>query len=70
MEHEPSMPSQDEQLFQLANALGEIRDSWVMISSALMDVMTDLPSAARDEVLTEVELCLCRISESSRRSFD
>lgn len=70
MEREPSMPSPDEQLIQLANALGEIRDSWVMISCALKDVMTDMPSAARDEVLTEVERYLCRVREFSRRSFD
>jgi hypothetical protein len=72
MERDPSVPLPDEQLtqFQLANALGDIRDSWVMISSALKDVMTDMPSAGRDEVLTEVERHLCRIRESGRRSFD
>jgi hypothetical protein len=70
MERELSMPSPDQQLIRLAGALGEIRDSWAMISSALKDVMTDIPSAARDEVLTEVDRYFCRLCEANRRSFD
>ncbi len=70
MEREPSLPSPDEQLVQLASALGEIRDSWVMISLALKDVFTETLSAERDEVLTEVNRYLCRLREVNRRSFD
>ncbi len=68
--HKPSKPSPNEQLVQLASALGEIRDSWVMISFALKDIVTEIPSAERDEVLTEVDRYLCRIREASRGSFD
>jgi hypothetical protein len=70
MEREPSLPSPDEQLIQLANALGEIRDSWVMISLALKDVFTETLSAERDEVLTDVNRYLCRLREVNRRSSD
>ena len=70
MEREPSLPSPDEQLIQLASALGEIRDSWVMISLALKDVFTETLSAERDEVLTEVNRYLCRLREDNRRSLD
>jgi hypothetical protein len=70
VEREPLMPSPNEQLIQVASALGEIRDSWVMISLALKDIMTETPSSERDEVLTEVERYLCRLREANRRSFD
>ena len=70
MEHEPSTPSPKKQLNQLARALGDIRDSWVLISLALKDVVTEVPSAARDEVQTEVDRYLCRLSEASRRNVD
>lgn len=70
MEREPSMPLSGEQLIQLAGALGDIRDSWVMISLALKDVVTDTPSPSRDEVLTEVERYLWRLREANRRGFD
>lgn len=70
MEPEPSKPLPDEQLIQLAGALGDIRDSWVMISMALKDVVTEIPSQARDEVLTEVERYLCRLREAKRSGFD
>jgi hypothetical protein len=69
MEHEPSLPLPDERLIQLASALGEIRDSWVMISLAFKDVVTEIPSPARDEVLTEVDRYLCRLREASRSGF-
>ncbi len=70
MEREPSMPLLDEQLIQLACALGKIRDSWVMISLALKDVVTEIPAPARDEVLTEVHRYLCRLREANRSGFD
>lgn len=70
MEPEPSTPFPNEQLIQLAGALGEIRDSWVMISLALKDVVTEIPSTARDEVLAEVERYLCRLRETNRRGFE
>ena len=70
MEREPSMPSPNEQLIQLAGTLGEIRDSWVMISLALKDLVTEIPSPARDEVLTDVGRYLCRFREANRGGFD
>ena len=70
MERDPSMPLPDEQRIQLAGALGEIRDSWVMISLALKDLVTETPSQARDEVLTEVDRYLCRLREANRSGSD
>jgi hypothetical protein len=68
VELEPSMPASNDQFILLANALGEIRDSWVLISLALRDVMTEMPSADRDEILMEVDRYLCRLFEDNRKS--
>ena len=70
MAREPPKPAPDAQLMQLANALDEIRDSWVMISLALKDLVTEVPSTARDEVVTEVDRYLCRLREANRKDFD
>ena len=59
-----------EQLNLLADALGDIRDSCVLISLALTDLLTDAQSTARDEVMIDVDRHLCRIREASRRTFD
>lgn len=70
MGHEPSRPSQDGLPIQLAMALGDIRDSLVMVSCALKDVISEMPSTARDEVIADVERYLCRLKEASRNSLD
>lgn len=70
MESDPSKPLQNGQLIQLVGALEEIRDSFVLISLALKDLMTETPSTARDDVLTEVERYLSRIRKESRKDFD
>jgi hypothetical protein len=36
---------------------------------ALTDLVTEMPSPAEDEVVTEVERYLCRMREASRRDF-
>jgi hypothetical protein len=70
MERDPSKPSQEGQLIQLVGALEEMRDSFMVISLALKDLVTETPSAARDEVLTEVERYLNRMREGSRKNFE
>jgi len=67
MEQNSSNPCPNDQLIKLAGALGSMRDSLVTISMALTDLMTEMPSPARDEVVTEVERYLCRTREASRR---
>lgn len=69
MDHDSShLPNQ--QLTQLADVLGDVRDSWVMISLALKDLMAEAASPERDEVQTEVERYLCRLREANKRNFD
>ena len=70
MERDSSNPCPDEQLIKLAKALGGIRDSLVTVSMALTDLVTELPSPARDEVVMEVERYLCRMRELNRRNLD
>ena len=70
MESDPSKPQQSDQLHKLADALGNMRDSLVTVSLALTDLVTEMPSPARDEVLTEVERYLSRLREANRRYFD
>ena len=70
MEHEPSKTTPNELMLQLADALGEIRDSWVSISLALTDLRVELPTPENDEIMSEVNRYLCRIREADRRSFD
>jgi hypothetical protein len=69
MDHDPShLPN--EQASLLADVLRDMRDSWVMISLALKDLVAEAPSPARDEVRTEVERYLCRMREVNKRNFD
>lgn len=70
MESESSKPVPNVQLHKLAEALGDMRDSLVTISLALTDLVTEMPSPARDEAAIEVERYLARISEANRRGFD
>jgi hypothetical protein len=60
-------PTSSMQLMRLADALCDMRDSWVTISLALTDLVTDTASPERDKVLTEVERYLARIREADRR---
>jgi len=58
--------SSSDRLIELAAALAELRDSWVNMSLALGDMLTEQDSPLRDEVVTEVERYLARLSESVR----
>lgn len=60
-----SQPSN--QMQNLVEALNQLRDSWVNLSLALRDHLTEQASPQRDEVSTEVERYLCRLRESERR---
>ena len=70
MEPDPNSSPSSVQLLRLADALGEMRDSWVAISLALTDLVAEMPSAERDEVRTEVERYLSRLQEGGRKTFD
>lgn len=70
MERNSSNPRPNEQLIKLASALGDIRDSLMTVSLALTDLVAEMPSAARDEVVTEVERYLHRMREAHKRDFD
>lgn len=70
VEHEPSKIPPNELMQQWADALGEIRDSWVNISLALADLRDGLPTPESDEVMNQVTRHLCRIREAGRRPFD
>ncbi len=61
--------SSSDRLIELAAALAELRDSWVNMSLALGDMLTEQDSPLRDEVVTEVERYLARLSESVRYAF-
>ena len=66
MEPDAAKPVPNEELLLLADALGDLRDSLVSVSMALTDYVTETPSPARDEVLTEVERYLCRLREANK----
>ena len=63
--HLPSS-SHNERTMRVADALADLRDSWVQLALALKDLMTEDESPRRDEVLTEVERYLTRLKESER----
>jgi hypothetical protein len=54
----------------LSVALGDLRDSWVLISMALKDQFADEPSPLRDEVMVQVERQLARLREGERGNFE
>jgi len=60
----------DSELTALVQALGDLRDSWMNISMALKDQLTESPSALRDEVMVQVERHLTRIREGERGSSE
>jgi hypothetical protein len=45
----------------LAQALCDLRDAFVLISTVLKDHLADTPSPERDEVIAQVERQLARI---------
>jgi hypothetical protein len=50
------------ELLILAEALGDLRDSWVLISMVLKDQITETPSLALEEAMLLVEKHLARIN--------
>jgi hypothetical protein len=64
--NESSISPQKVRMQVVAEALAELRDSWVNLSLLLKDDLTEHTSPKRDEVLTEVERLLCRLRESER----
>lgn len=60
----------DPKLMQLVAALNEARDAWVQLALDLRDIQFEMNSHKRDEVMTEVERYLARLSESGRGGFD
>ena len=60
----------DSELTVLMRALGDLRDSWMYISMALKDQLTESPSALRDDVIVQVKQHLTRIREGERGSSE
>ncbi len=54
MNHQPSDLLRSAELLKIANALGDLRDSLLLLSLALSDLATEFPSKERDEVLEAV----------------
>lgn len=59
---EPLDPNNE--MTALVNALNDNRDSWVLLSLALKDLIADAPSPWRDPVMRQVERQLLRIKET------
>lgn len=55
---------------EIADTLCDIRDSLVLLSTALKDHIADTPSPLRDEVAILVERQLARLREGERGNFD
>ncbi|MDT8992630.1 hypothetical protein RQP54_17295 [Curvibacter sp. APW13] len=62
MKHAPLDPTQVAQLKEIADSLEDIRESLMTISLALADVITEVPSPERDEVLAGVQRYLNRFA--------
>jgi hypothetical protein len=54
----------------LADALCDIRDSWMQISMVLKDHVADSPPPLRDEVAMLVERQSARLREGARGNFE
>lgn len=63
-------PSAKSDLNVIADALCDIRDTWVLLSIALKDHIADAPSPWRDEIAMLVERQLARLREGERGTFD
>jgi hypothetical protein len=55
------------QLIALAEVLSDLRDSLMLVSTTLKDHFANIPSPERDEVMTQVQRQLARISEMTSR---
>ena len=60
-----SMPTDSDKpdLRDLAEALGDLRDSWNRMATILKDHLAETPSTARDGVMIDVKRLLARIQE-------
>ena len=70
MDRDIPKPNPNAQWIELAQALGDMRDSLVMLSLALHDFVTEMPSTTRDQVKADVERYLALIGDSTRRNID
>ena len=55
MNHLPSDLLRSAELVKIADALGDLRDSLLLLSLALTDLATEVPSRERDEVSVAVK---------------
>jgi hypothetical protein len=69
MEPDAAKPLPDQDLLILAGALMELRDSLVSVSMALTDYVTEIPSPAKDEIVSEVERYLSRLRTAANGRF-
>ncbi len=60
----------DPKIAALADALGELRDSWVNMSIVLKDHFAEIPSPERDQIKVQIERHIARIKEGQRGPFE
>jgi hypothetical protein len=66
MNQQPQAP--DMQI--LATALEDLRDTWTLLSLALKDMMCEVPSSTRDEVLALAQRQLAKVKLGERGFAD
>jgi hypothetical protein len=64
------IPTPKSDLYVIADALCDIRDSMVLLSATLKDHFAETPSPLRDEVAILVERQLARLREGQRGNFE
>jgi hypothetical protein len=69
MKSDPPKPVQDLQLMLLVSVLEEMRNSLVMISLAMNDMLSETPSQAREDVLAEAGRYLERVRSDSKNGL-
>jgi hypothetical protein len=69
MKSDPPKPVQDLQLMLLVSVLEEMRNSLVMISLAMNDMLSETPSQAREDVMAEAGRYLERVRSDSKNGL-
>ena len=70
MDRGSPQPPRDELLLALIEALNSLRDSWMTISMALGDLLTDSASSERDQTLHDVRRYLHVMQDTVKRDSE
>ena len=70
MDHDPTKSLHDAPLMEFVSALESIRDSFVLISLSLKDILAEMPSPEKVDVDAEVDSFLNRVRVSSKDSCE